>query len=420
MWTDDPILREKFKQRDAWDVPSEEEIAQARREAEADEKLKENLDEQVREAYPEPVSGPQMAAKTYPPIIWTVESLIRQRVVRTLDGDAGVGKSLTGEGLSVGVAAGVPIFGKQCIKGPVLWVSHEDDEADIKAGLDGYCDYLGTKLADLPDLHVWSLQEHDMTRANIKDDGSWTKGPFYAPFVKKLKQHPGAFVTLDCRSDVSQMNEFLREPPNTFYKTILTALCIRYDVTILVLCHPSKAAMKDGTWYSGGTGNKSALRNKLVERLVDKSPTADPDGPREFGVLKRNRGKRDDNMIVLTFDKEREIFVASDDAAVRAKSEDKHDKIVAKIKDLLKSGLIVQKNNKGQGMGPRDVATALLEVGVTVAEAQVKSSMTRALVRRELGYRNAAPGGRIPAGFKLDPDPIIADENPSDFEPGGE
>jgi RecA-family ATPase len=46
-------------------------------------------------------------------------------VPQTLDGDGGIGKSLTAEGLSVGIASGESIFGKATIQGPVLFVTHE-------------------------------------------------------------------------------------------------------------------------------------------------------------------------------------------------------------------------------------------------------------------------------------------------------
>ena len=115
-------------------------------------------------------------------------------------------------------------------------------------------------------------------------------GPFYEALEAKLKDTRGLFVVLDCRSDVVQMNEILREPPNAFYKAVLTPLCKKHGCTILVLCHPSKASMSDGSWYSGGTGNKSSLRNKLVMRLED--PNGPDTGPRVLEVLKRNQGAR--------------------------------------------------------------------------------------------------------------------------------
>lgn len=54
-WTNDPILKEKFRHRDVWDDPSPEEIAQARREAADDEKLNDaeaETDEQAKAVKP--------------------------------------------------------------------------------------------------------------------------------------------------------------------------------------------------------------------------------------------------------------------------------------------------------------------------------------------------------------------------------
>jgi hypothetical protein len=410
--TDDEILQEKFPQREPWDTDDE---AQAEADAEPDE-IDEAVEAKQRQTYPEPLTYGELLTAEFPPKRYLVENLIVEGIPQTLDGDGGIGKSLTAEGLSVGRASGQPIFGKATIGGPVLFVTHEDDYPDVMSGLKAYADYLGADPDILSsNLQVWSLQEHDITLAAVKDDGSWTKGPFYATFEKKLKANRGAFVVLDCRSDVVQMNEFLREPPNTFYKTVLTPLCKRYGVSILVLCHPSKASMSDGSWYSGGTGNKSALRNKLVMKLADPKPNADPLGPRLFGVLKRNKGKRD-GMTVLTFDEKREIFVAGDDAAVRTKSDALHAVIVSEIRAMLQAGLVVQQGSTGHGQGPKDVAAALARKGIAVDEREVRASMKRALREHELGYRERIAGSRVPASFTLEPNPISDDDdNPDDW-----
>lgn len=302
--------------------------------------------------YPPPMSSADLKNTVYPPIQWTLERLIREGVPQTLDGDGGIGKSSVSVGISVARAAGVKIFGKRTIQGPCLFVTHEDDAPDLQAMATAYAADLKVDLADLP-VEWWSLLENDITLATIDDNGAWKHGPFYAAFEAKLKASPrGLFVVLDCRSDVVQMNEVLREPPNTFYKTILTPLCKRYGCTILVLCHPSKAAMSDGSWYSGGTGNKSALRNKLVMKLEDPKNER---GPRLFGVLKRNRGDWE-ALTRLSFDAERGIYVADDDAAVQQGQRELYTLVVDSVLELVGKGIPVLRSNRGEGRSPDDVA----------------------------------------------------------------
>jgi len=354
-----------------------------------------------RETYPPPTSSAELASADYPPQAYTVDKLIMAERPQTLDGDGGIGKSNASVGMAVAVAAGKPIFGRATIQGPVLFVTHEDDKPDLQAMAQGYADYIGEDLAALP-VDWWSLLENDITLAVVNDDGSWKRGPFYDVFEAKLRESGnGLFIVLDCRSDVVQMNEILREPPNTFYKTVLTPLCKRYGCTILVLCHPSKASMNDGSYYSGGTGNKSALRNKLVMKLADESPDADPLGPRLLDVLKRNRGTRDKTAVRLTFDPLREIYVADDDAAVQRDTAKQYGVVVEQIKAMLGADVVVQVGNTGSGQGPRDVAAALAKLGTPVPEKNVKAIMKAALRDGVLGYHDAAPGQRIKAGFHI-------------------
>jgi len=303
-----------------------------------------------REVYPDPIPSSELATIVYPPVVWPIDMLIRADRPQTLDGDGGIGKSVVSVGMSVARSAGVPIFGFKTIPGPCLFITHEDDADDLQAMAKAYATYLKVNLADLP-LDWWPLLENDICLATVDDRGGWEKGPFYDTLESRLK--PGLFVVLDCRSDVVQMSEHLREPPNTFYKTILTPLCKKYHCAILVLCHPSKAGIADGSMYSGGTGNKSALRNKLVMKLEDPK---NEDGPRLFGVLKRNRGKRR-NLIRLSFDVEREIYVADDDAAVQEGQRETFELVIAAVLELVAlPGVRVMRSGKGDGRSPKDVA----------------------------------------------------------------
>jgi hypothetical protein len=275
-----------------------------------------------------------------------------------------------------------------------------------------YAQALSIDLADLP-VQWWSLTGYDTTLAVIDDKGGWKPEPFLMVLDNRLRMSPrGMFVTLDCRSDVVQMNEVLREPPNTFYKTILTPLCEKYDCTMLVLCHPSKASMADGSYYSGGTGNKSALRNKLVMKLADDAPGADPLGPRVLDVLKRNLGPRDNTGVRLTFDPERGVFAADDQREARVRSAKLYGAVIEQIKSLIAEGIAVQIGNTGSGQGPRDVAAAMNAAGIKITEKDVKAKMKQAIRDKLLGYREAKAGGRTRAGFTLTPD------DDGDFGPG--
>lgn len=356
-----------------------------------------NAREQAEGTYPEPMTAAELKATVFPPPRFIVSKLIREGIPQTLDGDGGIGKSNVSHGFAVARTAGVMIFGQETIQGPALIVTHEDDYGDCKATAEAYAEYLKVDFASLP-LRIWALPDHDITLAIVDDKGAWERGPFYAALESKLAATRGLFVVLDCRSDVVQMNEILREPPNTFYKTVLTPLCKKYGCTILVLCHPSKAAMSDGTWYSGGTGNKSALRNKLVMRLED--PEA-KNGPRVLEVLKRNRGEFASTR--LTFDPSWNIFVPDDDAKVQEGERDLYNRVLDAVLELLRKGISVVASSHGAGRNPKDVAEYINrqrkpEEPIVTAK-QVKSMLRVAEDVGAIGYTKG--GSHRTAGYYI-------------------
>ncbi len=346
--------------------------------------------------YPEPMTAAELKATVFPPSRFIVAKLIREGIPQTLDGDGGIGKSNVGEGLAVARAAGVPIFGQETIQGPALFITKEDEYGDVQRTATAYADYLKVDFETLP-LRVWSLQEHDMTLAVVDDKGGWQPRPFYQALEAKLKDTRGLFVVLDCRSDVVQMNEILREPPNAFYKAVLTPLCKKFGCTILVLCHPSKASMADGSFYSGGTGNKSSLRNKLVMRLED--PNGPDTGPRVLEVLKRNQGARP-GLIRLTFDPSWNIFVPDDDVKVKEGERDLYNRVLDAVLELLNKGISVVASH-GAGWKPKDVAEHINRErkpeDAPVTARQVASMLKVAQSAGALGYHGGY--GKDKAGY---------------------
>lgn len=355
--------------------------------------------------YPPPKSSAELAAMKPTPVTFTVDGLIREGVPQTLDGDPGIGKSSVAVGMTVARGAGAPIFGRETIQGPALFITHEDDEGDIQDMAQDYADALGVPLAELP-VDWWSLTGHDITLATIDDKGAWEPGPFYEDFEARLRKSPrGLFVVLDCRHDVVQMDETQSAPPNTFYKTILTALCKRYGATMLVLCHPSKRSQETGAWYAGSTANKGALRNKLVMKLEDGGQNADPLGPRILDVLKRNRGDRRPS-IRLTFDAKLGVFVSGDEATARGESANRYALVVEAVKEMLGRGLTVQQGNTGGGQGPDDVAKDIAERrAVKITPKEVRAIMKAAIRNGDLGYREYKAGRREAAGFYIIEEP---------------
>lgn len=380
--------------------------------------------EQAAEPYPEPLSAGELFGQEWPEQEWTIAGLVMTGLPQTIDGDGGIGKSLASAQMAVHVAAGKAIFGRDVTESPVLYITAEDRYSIVAERMRATARALGLtdeQLKELP-IQVWCLDDRDITLAKIDETGAATLLPFHAELAKRLEATPGLFVVLDSLNDVVEMNEVLRPPPNKFYKGILQPLCVKHDATILVLCHPSKASMSDGSWYSGGTGNKTALRNKLVMKLVD---PANDEGPRTLGTLKRNYGRRG-KPIKLVYDEKQQIFVWADgDPKVAADNVKKYHAVETAITSLLEKDVLVQQRNNGSGQGPKEIADALRkrDTETTWTWQEVQRYMKEIIRdKTKLGYRSAVRGSPEPAGFYLlddTPAELIGEpeggEDPNDF-----
>lgn len=339
------------------------------------------IDAEPDPIYPEPTKAKDLAAKVFPPRVEIVEGLILDGIVQTLDGDGGVGKSTAMLQASTAIAAGGPIFDRATSQRPVWFITHEDDEQDLQPVMLAMAKELGVNLADLP-LEVSSLLDHDIAIADIDDNGKVKLLAFYRYLDKMLATRRGSLVVLDCLADIAQMQEAGRLAPNAFFKKVMTGLCKRHGVAIMILAHPSKAAMITGAWYSGGTGYKTAVRHKLVMKLVDPK---DIYGARTLETLKKNWGKRSPP---VTLSWQGGIFILDRDDATGVV---KYRTVVRKILELIEGGGRVARSNQADCAKPKTLADDIrdAEGGKLVTAKEVQAFMRRAEADHVLKYFEA-------------------------------
>ena len=310
-----------------------------------------------------------------------VDGLIIPDIVQTLDGDGGVGKSTAMMQVSVAVPAGKPIFERETSQRPVWFITDEDVEDDIQPVMMAMAAELDVNLADLP-LEVSSLLDFDIAIADIDDNGKVKLLAFHHFLDTMLAERRGYLVVLDCLNDIAQMPEAGRAAPNAFFKKVMTPLCKKHGVTMMVLAHPSKAAMISGAWYSGSTGYKTAVRHKLVMKLVDPK---DIYGPRTLETLKKNWGKRSPP---ITLSWQRGIFILDRDDATGAV---KYRTVVRKILEVIEDGGRVARSNQADCTTPKTLAADILDTeGAKLTTAKdVSAFMRRAEAEGVLKYVEA-------------------------------
>jgi hypothetical protein len=174
------------------------------------------------------------------------------------------------------------------------------------------------------------------------------------------------------------MGEAQRLPANAFFKKVLGGLAVKYKATILVLGHPSKASMADGSYYSGSTAYRAAVRNMLVIKFIKGTNF------RALERLKNNYANDKERITVAWADN---IFVTPQNAVIADSEQGRYRAVLNCIRDMIANGDNVAKTNQASGQTPKDVANAVNALGVvTVTWQEVKDFMKQAERIRDLKY----------------------------------
>jgi AAA domain/Bifunctional DNA primase/polymerase, N-terminal len=314
----------------------------------------------------------------FPRTVYTVGDLVMQGVVNCFYGNGGTGKTTIAIQMGIAVSSGRPLFERDTIKSPVLLVLAEDSPGEIKPRVEGAIKDLGIKNPDDLDCEIWPLPGEEISIARINEEGKTVLLPFYYLLEKKLAAKSGLFVVLDSLADIAQMGEAARLPVNAFFKKVLGGLAVKYNATILVLAHPSKASMADGSYYSGSTAYRNAVRNMIVLKEIKGTSF------RSLERLKNNYANDKERIVVAWAD---DIFVTPQNAVIADSEQGRYRAVLNCIRDMIANGDNVAKTNQASGQTPKDVAKAVNALGVvTVTWQEVKDFMKQAERIRDLKY----------------------------------
>ena len=184
---------------------------------------------------------------------WTVEGLI-PAIHRPLmlSGAPGTGKSLIGYQLASCISYGSPFLGLPTAKTNTLYVSYEDDDAELNYrtqkterfinpdNFEGHCFTLCAEY----DFEVFALT-----------GGKVRQGKDYAEFVETVRANDIHFVVFDHLSKIFPGDENIRSQVNDF-GNMLNRFCREAACTLLILAHTNKTENQ----YSGSSANAGIFR----------------------------------------------------------------------------------------------------------------------------------------------------------------
>jgi RecA-family ATPase len=231
--------------------------------------------------------------KDLPPRRWIVGDWIPEGAVTLLSGDGGTGKSLVALQLAVAVAVGRPWLGLNTASGPSLVLACEDQPDELHRRLFDIASAEGVTLGELSALKVVSgagldaaLYEADEGAAR----GVWTRR--FLQLGDLVRSHCPRVAVLDTAADIYAANENARRQVRQFVAG-LSRLAMESRCAVVLLSHPSRAGMANGTAYSGSTAWNGSVRSRLAlarpKRSGDDAPEADA-GERVLSIEKANYG----------------------------------------------------------------------------------------------------------------------------------
>jgi len=194
---------------------------------------------------------------------WIVPQWLPRKTVTALYGDGGVGKTLLAQQLGNAVATGTPWLGLQAAKGRVLSVFAEDERDEIWRRQHAIESHYGvTFRRQIEDLYLWPRVGFDNLLVQFDMAGVSKATAFYAKLREQVAAIRPILLVLDTAADLFGGNENNRAQVNQFVKAYLGSFVVEFDLTVLLLAHPSMSGLASGTGTGGSTGWNNSVRSR--------------------------------------------------------------------------------------------------------------------------------------------------------------
>lgn len=238
----------------------------------------------------------ELAGTIAAPRQWLCEGLIPSRTVTLLNGDGGVGKSLLALQLAVAVASGRPWLARRVTHGGALFISAEDDRAEIHRRIMAIASYEQIPVELLNRLTLRSLAGCDALLATL-DRARLVPTPLYHELDGRIGDERPAIVVLDTLADLFPGNENDRAQARHFIG-LLRGLAIRHECAVLLLAHPSLTGLNTGTGTSGSTAWNNSVRSRIYLDRIKADGFEPNQDTRRLTTMKANYGRTGDEIVM--------------------------------------------------------------------------------------------------------------------------
>jgi RecA/RadA recombinase len=246
-------------------------------------------------------------------IEWLVEGRIPMRQTTILAGPGGDGKSFAALQLAVACAAGATWFGLDVRHCPAVVYACEDDDAILYHRTQRIAEHHGFEIADLEDLMVCSGVGADNELVKFgRFDPKGEPTDLLARIENAATQANAGLLVLDSLHDLFLGNEIDRAQARSFVRH-LTAVAQSAECAILLIAHPSRSGIREGSGQSGSTAWFNSVRSFLHVKREPRSPI------RTIEHTKNQYGPLADNL-AFEWSDEHSVFVPCNAAPMPERS----------------------------------------------------------------------------------------------------
>lgn len=209
---------------------------------------------------------------------WVWDQWIPEAKPVLLGGPPGAGKSYLAQTICMAASEGIELFGYQTNSRPTLYLTCEDDIAELNRRAKSIANGLERPTSAFKACYLVSLEGLPDTSLCNKDG---TETEFYRALDQFMAYYAFGLVVLDVVSDYWDGNEIVRQEVNHFVKSVIASLAVRHEAAIMLLYHPSQQGKTSGDGQSGSTAWDGSARSRLYLK-TDKA------GVRELSSKKSN------------------------------------------------------------------------------------------------------------------------------------
>ncbi len=328
-----------------------------------------------------------------------------------LSGDGGTGKSLLALQLAVATAAGTEWVGTYPMEGRVLFVSAEDDMAELHRRLANIARVQGVRIADLDKLEILPLAGKDaILAAPMKRDGPLFPTRLFDAIRAEIEMRRPDLLILDTLADLFGGDEIKRPHARQFIG-LLRGLALEFRITIVLLSHPSQFGMTTGTGTSGSTAWSNSVRSRLyLEMSSETGGKREADDARVLTTKKANYGRAGGGRALRWREG---VFVFADAAgADKMEADDKDDRtFLMTLAEFARTGREVSAS-PSSAFAPKEFATSPKAGGLS--KARLKAAMERLFTANRIHTELVGAPSRRRARIVAGPPPATKTEPESD------